>query len=79
MERHMTQEKPVTLIRTSTLLQRVPFTARHILNLEKKGQFPKRRQLGARCVAWVESEVDAWLKARQQGAASAPFPAVDQS
>jgi len=53
MERHMTQEKPVTLIRTSTLLQRVPFTARHILNLEKKGQFPKRRQLGARCVAWV--------------------------
>lgn len=66
-----TAEKPV-LIRRKTLLARVPFTDRYILNLEKAGKFPKRRVLGPRCVAWVESEVDAWIESRTQGAAPAP-------
>lgn len=46
-----TDQKPSVLIRRKTLLERVPFTDRHILNLEKKGEFPKRRVLGPRCVA----------------------------
>ncbi|WP_312462343.1 AlpA family phage regulatory protein [Comamonas sp.] len=71
----MTNEtKPVVLIRRKTLLERVPFTDRHILNLEKKGLFPKRRVLGARCVAWVESEVESWIAAREQGPGANPFP-----
>ena len=70
----MTEEKPVVLIRRKTLLERVPFTDRHILNLEREGKFPKRRVLGARCVAWVESEIDAWIASREQGPAENPFP-----
>lgn len=68
----MTTTEPIRLIRRKTLLQRVPFSDRHIFNLEKKGLFPKRRILGPRCVAWVESEVEAWIASRQQGAAQAP-------
>ena len=30
--------------------------------LEKQGKFPKRVKLGEKAVAWVEDEVDAWLK-----------------
>lgn len=31
------------------------------LHLEQEGKFPKRIQLGARAVGWVESEVADWL------------------
>lgn len=31
-------------------------------NLEKKGMFPTRRQLGGRSVGWIHSEVQEWLK-----------------
>ena len=70
----MSTEKPVTLIRRKTLLARVPYTDRHILNLEKKGLFPKRRLLGARSVAWAEHEVDQWIESRKVGSVSAPCP-----
>lgn len=66
-------EKPVVLIRRKTLLQRVPYTDRHILNLEKAGKFPLRRVMGPRAVAWVESEVEAWIASREQGTAQNPF------
>ncbi|GAB3358858.1 MULTISPECIES: helix-turn-helix transcriptional regulator [Giesbergeria] len=68
----MTTTEPIRYIRRKTLLERVPYTDRHILNLEKKGQFPKRRVLSARCVAWVEAEVEAWLKSRQIGSLTPP-------
>lgn len=32
--------------------------------LERAGQFPKRRQLGANSVGWLRSEIDAWIKGR---------------
>jgi prophage regulatory protein len=32
--------------------------------LERDGQFPRRRRLSARCVAWLESEVEAWVASR---------------
>jgi len=32
--------------------------------LERAGRFPKRRQLSARRVGWLESEVQAWLQSR---------------
>ena len=67
-----TTTQPLVLIRRKTLLERVPFTDRHIYNLEKQGQFPKRRVLGARSVAWVESEVEAWIASRQTGVGGTP-------
>lgn len=70
----MTATANTRLIRRKELLIRVPFTDRHILNLEKKGKFPKRRVLGARSVAWVESEVNAWIDALQTGVGPMPCP-----
>ncbi len=31
----------------------------------KNGTFPRPIKLGERSVAWIESELDAWLQARQ--------------
>ena len=40
----------------------VPYTAQHILRLEKKGKFPKRIKIGERRVGWWLHEVMAWLE-----------------
>jgi len=32
--------------------------------LEKKGLFPQRRRIGVSRIAWVESEIDEWIKDR---------------
>lgn len=42
----------------------VLYSSAHIARLEAKGQFPKRVQLGANRVGWVESEVQDWLRER---------------
>ena len=42
----------------------IPYTPQHIGRLEAAGQFPKRVQLGPNRVAWLLSEVDAWLSKR---------------
>jgi len=42
--------------------------------LEKAGQFPDRRQLSARCVAWVSGEIDSWLSSRAAGINSSLAP-----
>ena len=34
--------------------------------LEAAGQFPKRIKVGPRAVAWLESEVQAWIRARAE-------------
>jgi prophage regulatory protein len=40
------------------------FSNVHLLRLEKAGKFPKRVRIGDSAVAWVDSEIDAWLKQR---------------
>lgn len=32
--------------------------------LEKYGTFPKRRQLSAKAVGWLESEIEEWMHTR---------------
>lgn len=39
----------------------VLYSPQHIARLEAAGQFPKRVQLGANRVGWVENEVLDWL------------------
>src|SRR5437868_5626162 len=34
--------------------------------MERAGQFPKRRQIGPRCVGWLASELAAWLASRRE-------------
>jgi prophage regulatory protein len=45
-------------------LNGIPYSRVHLLRLEKAGEFPRRVQLSASRVAWVESEIDGWLAAR---------------
>jgi prophage regulatory protein len=35
-----------------------------IWRLERAGEFPRRRQLGARSVAWLQSDVEQWIESR---------------
>lgn len=42
----------------------IPYTPQHIARLEAAGKFPKRVRLGANRVAWLLSEVDAWVRER---------------
>ena len=34
--------------------------------MERKGQFPKRVQLTARCIGWSEDEVMRWLQQKME-------------
>ncbi len=40
----------------------IPFTRQRLLELEKAGRFPRRLKLAERRIAWLRSEIDAWLK-----------------
>ncbi len=42
----------------------IPYSRVHLRRLEAAGSFPGRVQLGGNAVAWIESEIDAWLEER---------------
>ena len=53
-------------IRRSELRQIVSLADSTIYELERRGEFPQRFYLTARCVVWDLSEVMAWLQSRRQ-------------
>jgi prophage regulatory protein len=67
-------------IRRSELRQIVPLADSTIYELERRGEFPLRFYLTARCVVWDLAEVMAWLQSRRQagrnGVKKAPMPDV---
>jgi prophage regulatory protein len=67
-------------IRRRELRQIVPLADSTIYELERRGDFPQRFFLTARCVVWDLSEVLAWLQSRRQAGSSpvkkAPAPDV---
>lgn len=67
-------------IRRSELRQIVPLADSTIYELERRGEFPQRFFLTARCVVWDLGEVLAWLQSRRQAGSSpvnkAPAPDV---
>lgn len=42
----------------------ITWTNQHLRRLEAAGKFPKRIHLGPTTIAWLEEEIDAWVKAR---------------
>jgi prophage regulatory protein len=42
----------------------IPYSGQHIQRLENAGQFPKRIKLGRNRVAWLLSEIEAWIDER---------------
>jgi prophage regulatory protein len=55
------------LLTWNALEPAVPYTRQHVYRLEAKGQFPQRVRVGANRVAWRESEIKAWIEARERG------------
>ena len=41
-----------------------------IWRMERDNQFPRRRQLSANAVGWLQSEVDAWVASRAKVASN---------
>ncbi len=64
------------LIDCDRLLEIVPLSRRTILNMEQRGEFPKRFTLSARRVAWDLAEVEAWIDERRSGGGKAAFPGL---
>ena len=50
----------------------------HAWALERRGQFPARRQIAARKVGWLYSELIAWINSRQRGSTPAPVAALKE-
>jgi prophage regulatory protein len=69
-------------IRRRELRQIVPLADSTIYELERRGEFPQRFFLTARCVAWDLAEVMGWLQSRRQtgpgSVKKAPVPDVRQ-
>jgi len=65
-------------IRRSELRQIVPLADSTIYELERRGEFPQRFFLTARCVVWDLGEVLAWIESRRAAGSSpvkrAPAP-----
>jgi prophage regulatory protein len=45
---------------------RVPYTRQHCGRLERENKFPRRVQVGENRVAWLETEIDAWIESRKR-------------
>ncbi|MBY0319035.1 MAG: AlpA family phage regulatory protein [Reyranella sp.] len=69
------------MIRRRELRRIVPLADTTIYEMERRGEFPRRFNLTARCVAWDLSEVEAWIEERRRRSKStnlmgAPIPDV---
>ncbi|MDO6815334.1 helix-turn-helix transcriptional regulator [Cobetia amphilecti] len=53
-----------TLLRRNEVLQRCAFSCSTLRRLQNSGDFPRPIQLGARAVAWVEADIEAWIQQR---------------
>lgn len=53
---------PVRLLRLPEVMARVGLKRSAIYQRMSEGRFPKSRSLGPKCVVWVESEIDDWIR-----------------
>jgi len=56
---HVKAVQKERLLRLPQVLDRIPYKRSRFLALVKDGVFPKPIKLGARAVAWPESQIDA--------------------
>lgn len=71
-----TDGRPVgrVLINRKQLLKKIPLCERTILDMEKRGDFPKRFSVTPRLVAWDLVEVDDWIARHQAAGVQQPAP-----
>lgn len=59
-------EKHQKLLRLADVRERVPYSRSTIYQKISRGEFPKPISIGERAVAWLESDIDAWIESRIQ-------------
>lgn len=62
------------LINRKTLLGIIPLSERAILDMEKRGDFPRRIALTSRNVAWDLAEIESWVQRKKQTGSQAGRP-----
>lgn len=60
------QQRPFRIIKATDIEHFTGLSRRQIFDLEKRGLFPKRIQLGARRVGWREDDIFLWQKERMK-------------
>lgn len=61
----MTTQQPLnTLIKLPTVKQRTTLSTSEIYRRIEAGTFPAQVRLGAKAVAWLEHEINAWIDER---------------
>ena len=54
-----------TLLNKATVLSIVGLSDSTVWRLERKGEFPRRKQLSKNRVAWIKKEIDEWILSRK--------------
>jgi prophage regulatory protein len=57
-------EPPLVFLSKAQVLKKVPVTPPTLWAWVRSGRFPKPRSISSNKVVWIESEVDAWMKAQ---------------
>lgn len=70
------RSEPKQLINRKRLLDIVPLSERTILNMEKRGEFPRRFAITSRMVAWDLQEVEEWMDQQKTAARQCPIPQI---
>lgn len=55
---------PLRFLRRPEVESRTGLARTTIYMMERAGKFPNRHTLSPRCVAWLESDVDQWIRER---------------
>ena len=71
MDNHKPIEKFIMLPQVREI---VPYSASHLWRLERAGQFPRRIRLGGNRVAWLQSEVSAWVEGKLASRSRSTLP-----
>lgn len=56
--------KNLKFIRLPKVIEKIAIGRTTVYEKIKTGEFPKPYPLGARAVAWLEEDIDAWIEAR---------------
>ena len=57
----------MSLIKLKKVIEKTTLGRSTIYEFMAKGTFPKQVSLGAKSVAWLESEVDDWIEEKVRG------------
>lgn len=56
------KQQGLNLIRLQEVTTRVGLSKPSIYRLMKLGMFPRSRKIGSRAVAWIDSEINDWIR-----------------